>query len=218
MEYEDLRDRKVDPAKKPSLPPGFTFDPENKRFITCQNPHDEHPNRKPRFEIIEYRGCLPVFESKVAGTTLEGRPFVFQELKGKSTKMKADVMVCLKRDKANPFDSNAIKVFGYVQDNDGNEIMAPKMIGFLPKEVAAFVRYVAHYRIGYRVKMDRFSAHKAFPSMTLILTPFPVDDTSSHLMRDMSEEVVAAPAVKKVVSGKTVEEFREALIKQMRRK
>ena len=218
MDYNALQSRLIKTNRIVSIPTNFYFNQGIGKFsYNAPEPAEGKKKQKPKFEINTWVGCLPVFQSKVAGTTMDNRPMIFQEIKEKLARIEgSEAHACLKKDEQNPYDKNAIQVLVYIEDPDGNEIMRPKMVGFLPKDVAAWVKYMAYFRVGYKLKFENIRFHSKFPSISLKLTPFVADSktkTTTH-----PEEVIASPTVKNVVGGSTIEDFRQALEKKARRK
>ena len=198
--------------KNDIMPEGFSIDPHLDRFVYFP-PHDQ---KNINFSISGYNRCFPIFRSKVAGVTHEGRDIVIRKFDS-MVKNGIDLRINarLEVDKNNIHHPNAIKVIVTITDNIYNPLTNSQHVGFLPKNLANFVRYVSDMGVYYYCETAKISTTDKWVSIKLTL--FPTYDVSV-IKAPIEEEVpVRTPIAKKTITGITVEDFRKALQNKQKR-
>jgi hypothetical protein len=216
-EFFKTQDLSIDKIM-PLLPEWFTIDPHLMRFVLSPPlEKKKHLN----FAIGYYQGCLPVFSSKVAGVTFEGRPQIIARMASAIDKATDPIIITdLSEDLGNKHHKNAIQVMIQIQSKSGAILIKRTQVGYLPKHLANFIRFAKSYGVGYKclnettIKRGRHTKALYNPSISIAIKPFytPLKEAIAD------DEPTRTPMTKKIITGVTIEDFRKALLKKPNRK
>lgn len=203
------------------IPEWFTVNPNDDTFMLVP-PYEE--KKKVNFSIDKHRGCLPYFETKVAGVTKEGRDIHIRKAMQLLTEYKGTKTVLtpkfrLEKDSTNLHHANAIKVMMSLKSGK-EEVMKERCVGFIPARLANFIRFANEHEIDYYVHevsdKTKIKTSSAWVSITLYLCPDTISKTTTEELTP-DEPPKRIPVVKKTITGTNINDFRQALLSRKKR-
>jgi len=208
MDLNDFMARKNENSLIKVPPSWFIADPTTGLFI-LRVPKDDKNKRN--FQISDYDGCLPHFVTKVAGVTYEGRGNMIRKANGILNKgASAKAHLRLMRDANNKHHENAIKVLLMIKS--GKEVLMREVcVGYVPAKLANFIRYCEEHGVEYKCSKPEVSGSKKWVSVGMKLTPIVLGEAIPDEHPD--DKPIRTPMVKKAITGTTIEDFRNALLK-----
>lgn len=206
-----------DTTKPFSVPEWFVLNPKSNVFdlvFPKKNPDGMVPIKN--FEIFNYDGCIPYFKTKTAGVTLEGRDVTIRKMKGVLQKGRgATLYARIIREVNNEHHKNALKVMLMIKSGK-DVLMREQHVGYIPAKLANFLRFAEDHGVFYRCIEPIISTSQTWVSIAMKLVPetglnpIAEEDIEAH-------EPVRTPMVRKAITGETIDDFRNALLKPKKR-
>lgn len=198
------------------IPQRFVLDPSLDRFTIYAQIKEKgkHP-KTDNFGIRKYIGCLPIFWSKVAGVTMEGRNNKIRKLDSMHVKTNSVLKAYFEYDNQNKYHRNAIKVIAFVEFAD-KKVSRPEHIGYVPAKLANFIKFANKANANYVPIKPKIKTSKEWVSVSFDVVPN--FNEKKKVRENIEDEPKRIPMVKKTITGNSIDDFRKALLKTSKKK